>query len=161
MIDYQIQPNTRRCAVSQRALLPGEKVSSVLMVEEGKLVRRDYALERWQGPPAGAIGFWMNRVAAPDAKKKPAVNDELLLEFFTQLEGQTEAAKVSFRYILALLLMRRRRLRFEESATEGETEVMVVRCTGTGESYRVINPNLGASELESVQDDVFRALGWE
>src|SRR3954452_11926966 len=111
MIDYQIQPNTRRCSSSQRELLPGEKVYSVLLLEEGKFVRKDFAVEAWQGPPAGAFSFWVNKVAAGESKRRPVVNDELLEDLFGQLEGQHEPAKLNIRYVLALLLMRRRRLR--------------------------------------------------
>src|SRR5262249_53291381 len=113
MIDYQIQPNTRRCSLSQRELQPGDKVYSVLVVEEGRFVRNDYSAEAWQGPPPGAFGFWLGTVAAPENKRKLPINDEVLADFFLQLEGQAEPAKVNIRYVLALLLMRRRRLRFE------------------------------------------------
>ncbi len=49
MIDYQIQPSTRRCCASGRELRPGERYYSVLMEEDGKFVRKDYSVEAWQG----------------------------------------------------------------------------------------------------------------
>lgn len=161
MIDYQIQPNTRRCSVTQRELQPGEKVYSVLILEEDKFVRKDFSAEAWQGPPTGTFSFWVGKVAAPEGKRKPPINDELLADFFLQLEGHTEPAKVNIRYVLALLLMRRRRLRFEETATEAGQEILVLRCSRSGEQYRVANPGLSEGELESVQDDLFQALGWQ
>ena len=161
MTDYQVQPSTRRCAATERELHPGEKVYSVLLVEEGKFVRKDFSPEAWPGPPAGVIGFWQNRVATPETRKKLPINDELLTDFFEQLEGQTEPAKVNIRYVLALLLMRRKRLRFEESATEGGQEVLMLRCSQTGAEHRVANPGLAGNELESVQGELFKALGWD
>jgi hypothetical protein len=161
MIDYQIQPSTRRCSVTGRELRPGEQVYSVLLDEHGKFVRQDFSSEAWQGPPAGAYGFWLGRVAAAGAPRRPPINDELLADCFDQLEGQEEPAKVNVRYVLALLLMRRRRLRFEESATEAGREVLALRCARTGERHRVVNPQLAEDELVAVQDDVFRALGWD
>jgi hypothetical protein len=161
MTDYQIQPNTRRCSVSQRELQPGEKVYSVLMLEEAKFVRKDVSVEAWQGPPRGAFSFWVGKVALAEGKRKPPIDDELLRDFFAQLAGHAEPAKVNVRYVLALLLMRRRRLRFEETAIEAGREVLVLRCPRSGEQYRVANPGLSEGELESVQEDLFRALGWE
>jgi hypothetical protein len=161
MIDYQIQPNTRRCAATGRELRPGEKYVSVLLDEAGKFVRKDYAAEAWQGPPAGAFGFWAGRIPPAQAKRRPPIDDELLLDCFGRLEGQEEPGRVNFRYVLALLLLRRRRLKFEEAREEAGREVLCLRCTRTGARHQVVNPGLGDDELTAVQEDVFQALGWE
>src|SRR5947209_2526854 len=136
MTDYQIQPNTRRCAATDRELRPGEKVFSVLLDEGGKLVRKDLSAEAWRGTPAAAFSFWAGRVAAPDTKKRPPVDDEMLLDCFRRLEDQTEASRVRFRYVVALLLMRRKRLRFEEAKKEEGQELLCLRCTRTGARHR-------------------------
>jgi hypothetical protein len=161
MTEYQIQPNARRCSVSGRELRPGEGFFSVLTEEGGKFVRRDYAADAWQGPPADAFSFWAGKIAAPDGKRRPVIDDELLLECFSRLEGQTDPGRVKFRYVVGLLLMRRRRLRLEESAREDGVEVLQVRCSRTGTRYRLINPALSDEETSAVQDEVFQALGWE
>src|SRR4051794_3179625 len=107
MTDYQIQANTRRCAVTGRELRPGEKVFSVLTDEGGKFIRKDYSSEAWQGLPPEAFSFWANRVATQEESKRPRIDDELLVDCFKRLEGQTEPDRVNFRYVVALLLMRR------------------------------------------------------
>ena len=161
MTEYQIQPNTRRCAASGRELKPGERYFSVLLDEGGAFVRRDYAEEAWQGPPADAFSFWAGRVPAAGARRRPPIDDDMLLECFGRLEGRTDAAGENFRYVLALLLMRRKRFRFEEARTEAGREVLVLRCARTGARHEVANPGLGDAEMTAVQDDVFQALGWE
>jgi len=161
MIDYQIQPNSRRCAASGRELKPGEKVFSVLVEEGGRLVRRDFAAEAWQGAPAEAFGFWAGRVVAPDTKKRAPIDDEMLLDCFRRLAEQTEASRVRFRYVVALLLMRRKRFRFEEARKESGQEVLCLRCTRTGARHQVVNPCLSDEEMAAVQEEVFQALGWQ
>jgi hypothetical protein len=161
MIDYQIQPNTRRCSATGRELRPGERYYGVLLEEEGKFVRKDYSVEAWQGPPEGAFSFWMGRLAPPQGKRRPPIDDEMLLECFQRLDGQLEASRVRFRYVVALLLMRRRRLKFEETWQDGPQEVLILRCTRSGARHTVINPDLTDEELATVQEDVFQALGWE
>jgi hypothetical protein len=161
MIDYDLGTKTRRCYVSDRELQRGEKYYSVLIDEGGRLVRRDYAADVWQGPPDNAFSFWCGRVAATNEKRRPQMDDELLFDCFARLEEETEPARVRFRYVLALLLMRRRRLRFEEAEMEGPVEVLVLRCSRTGARHRVSNPGLTEEELVGVQDDVFQALGWD
>jgi hypothetical protein len=161
MTDYQIQPNTRHCAVSGRELKPGEKVYSVLLQEGGKLLRRDFAAEAWQGPPPGAFSFWCGRVPVAEQGRKLRIDDDLLADCFQRLEGQTEPAQVNFRYVVALLLMRRKRFKFEEARVEGGQEVLRMRCARTGAQYDVVNPRLGEEEMIAVQDEVFKVLGWE
>ena len=161
MIDYQIQPNTRRCSATGRELRPGERYYGVLLEEEGKFVRKDYSVEAWQGPPEGAFSFWMGRLAPPQGKRRPPIDDEMLLECFQRLEGQLEASRVRFRYVVALLLMRRKRFKFEEARADGGQEVLRMRCARTGAEYDVINPRLTEEEMIAVQDEVFKVLGWE
>lgn len=161
MIDYQIQPNTRRCCVTGRELQPGERYYAVLLEENGKFVRKDFSVEAWHGAPEGAFSFWMGHLAPPQSKRRQPIDDEMLMECFQRLEGQLEPNRLRFRYVVALLLMRRRRLRLEKTEQDGGQEVLSMRCTRSGARHAVVNPGLTDEELATVQDDVFQALGWE
>jgi hypothetical protein len=161
VIDYQIQPNTRRCAATGRELRPGEKYFTALFDEGNRFVRRDFCCEAWQGPPEGAFSFWLGHVPATEGRKRQPIDDDLLLDCFQRLEEQTEPGRMNFRYVVALLLMRRRRLKFEEAVSENSQEVLVLRCTRTGATHRVVNPGLTEEEMATVQDEVFHLLGWE
>jgi hypothetical protein len=160
MIDYQIQSNTRRCIATGRELRPGERFYSVLLDEGGQLVRRDYGEDAWTGPPPGAFGFWTGRIPAADSKRLPPIDDEVLVDCFHRLEGSADAGRVNFRYVVALLLMRRKRFRFEEAAQDGGLEVLRLRCTRTRELHEVVNPRLTEDAMAAVQEEVFRVLGW-
>jgi hypothetical protein len=162
MIDYQIQPNTRRCAATGRELRPGDKFFAVLLEEGGKFARRDYAADAWTGPPAeGVLAFWSGRVPPAEQARKLRIDDDLLTDCFLRLDGQEEPAQVNFRYVIALLLMRRRRFRFEEARVVAGREVLRVRCVRTGADYQVVNPRLTEDEMIAVLDEVFKVLGWE
>jgi hypothetical protein len=161
MIDYQIQPSSRRCFLTGRELQAGERCYSVLLDENGKLVRRDYSPEAWQGPPPEAFSFWAGRIPLPQGRRRPVFDDDVLLDCFHRLEGQPEPGRVKLRYVLGLMLLRRKRFRFEETRQEEGHEVLVLRCTRTGTHHLVINPGLDEDELVAVQEDVFQALGWE
>ena len=161
MTDYQIQPNTRRCAITGRELRPGEKVYTALLEDGGKFLRQDYSGEAWQGPPPGAFSFWCGRVPAQDEARKPRIDDDLLFDCFLRLKGQDDPGRVNFRYVVALLLMRRKRLKFEEARKAAGQEVLVLRCTRGGERHEVVNPALTEEQMAAVQDEVFKVLGWE
>jgi hypothetical protein len=161
MTEYQIQPSTRRCLRTGRELAPGEKFYSVLLDQEGKLVRQDYASEAWEGPPADAFSFWCGRVPPQDARRQPRIDDEMLLDCFGRLQMDGDPARVNFRYVVALLLMRRKRLKFERVQVAAEREVLQLRCSRTGTTYDVVNPRLTDEEMIAVQEEVFKVLGWE
>jgi hypothetical protein len=157
-MEYQIQPNTRRCAVTGRELQPGERYFAALIEAGDQFARRDYSAEAWQGPPAGAFSFWCGRVPPPEEKARPRFDDDLLVECFHRLDGQTDPGRVNFRYVVALLLVRRRRFKLEVGAESAGT--ITVRCARTGERYAVTNPQLSEDEMLQVQDEVFQVLGW-
>src|SRR5262249_5581963 len=161
MTDYQIQANTRRCAATGRELLPGEKFYSALLDVGGQFVRQDYSSEAWRGAPEGAFSFWSGRVPAAEEGRRPRIDDDLLVDCFQRLEGDADPNRVNFRYVVALLLMRRKRFKFEEARKEGGQEVLCLRCARTRAQYQVINPRLTEAEMAAVQEEVFKVLGWE
>jgi hypothetical protein len=160
--DFGTQTPSQRCAATGRELKPGERVYGVLTDEAGKFVRRDYAAEAWHGPPAGAVAFWAGRIPASDKPRKPKFNDALLLDCFDHLTGSADPNRVNFRYVVALLLMRRKKLKFEDVRRSPDgSAVLVVRDARTGARVEVADPRLSEAEIEAVQSEVFRVLGWE
>ena len=160
MTEYQIQPNTRRCAATGRELQPGERYFTALIEDGAAFVRQDFASEAWKGPPHAVFSFWTGRIPQPDEAAKPRFDDDLLEECFHRLEHETEPSKVNFRYVVALLLIRRKRLRFEQSIEQAGVETLEVSDVRTGDKALVTNPQLSAEQMAEVQAEVFRVLGW-
>jgi hypothetical protein len=158
--EYEIQPNTRQCAVTGRPLQVGERFYTALLEEGDHFVRKDFCNEAWQGPPPEAFGFWTGHVPPPEGNQRPRFDDDLLEECFHRLEGQTDPGRVNFRYVVALLLIRRKRLKFEQTIKDAGAEKICVRCSRTGEKYQVANPGLNEEEMAEVQEEVFKVLGW-
>ena len=160
MTEYQIQPNTRMCAVTGRPLEIGERFYTALVEEGDHFVRKDYCHDAWHGPPPEAFSFWTGRVPAADDSRKPRFDDDLLEECFHRLDGQTDQSRVNFRYVVALLLLRRKRLKFDQTISENGVEKICVHSDRTGEKYQVTNPCLSEEEMAQVQEEVFQVLGW-
>ena len=160
--NYDIQGPARSCAATGRALNPGDRFYGVLADEDGKFVRRDFAADAWSGPPDGSVAFWAGRIPLSGRPKKPTFNDDLLADCFAHLSGTAGPDRVNFRYVVALLLMRRKRLKFEDARRGPDgTNVLVVRDAKSGTRHEVADPRLDESEIAAVQDEVFRVLGWE
>jgi hypothetical protein len=111
LLDFEVQRCTRRCAATERALEPGDVCYSVLEIEGAAVIRKDYCGDAWNGPPEAAFGWWKSRVPEPTAKKIRLAPNDVLLELFEKLADQPE--QQDLRYVLALLLVRRRVLRVD------------------------------------------------
>ena len=160
-MEYEIQPHTRRCVMTGRELNPGERYYAALIEDGARFVRHDYSAEAWTGPPEGTFSFWAGRVPPPQEEARLRVDDDLLEDCFQRLEGQTDPGRINFRYVVALLLMRRKRLKFVSARTESGGEVLRLRDARTGAEHDVANPGLSDDEMASVQEEVLKVLGWE
>jgi len=157
VFDYEIQRFSRRCAVSDRELQPGEAFYSVLTVEGADVVRKDYAATGWQGPPENCLGWWKSQVPDPRATRVQLAPNQVLLQYFEQLQGDLSKADVA--YILALLLVRRRvfRLEGEERAAEGH-KVLLVYCPRHECEYRIPEATPTAGRVEQIQRELQELL---
>ena len=161
MTDYEIQGPTRVCAATGRELKPGDRFHAVLTERDGKFVRADFAAEAWPGAPSGALAHWSGRVPADDKPRKPVINDEVLLDCFNRLQGASDTDGLNFRYVAALLLMRRKRFRFEDVVRdEAGHDVLLLKDAKGGAVHQVVDPRLTDEQIATVQAEVFRVLGW-
>lgn len=155
-MEYEIQACTRHCCVTGRELAPGEPFFSALLEEGSKLTRQDYAAEAWQGPPAGAVGWWKSQRETPNKRSSGAPND-LVLELFERLES--DAAAGDMRYVLALFLIRRRVLRLDETEKDQQgQEVWVVYCPRRETTFRVAAVVPDEARIEPIQQELARLL---
>src|SRR5687767_3210168 len=136
MIDYEIQRCSRRCAATDRELKSGEVCYSVLVPEGAAVVRRDYSSEAWQGPPENAIASWKSTLVDPHAGRLHWAPNDVMLNYFERL--LEDPAAEDARYVLALLLVRRRIARVERSERDAAgREQLVIYCPRNEREYRV------------------------
>jgi hypothetical protein len=151
MDSFEIERPSGRCAVTGRELQEGETYYAVVF-EEGEGFRRaDYSAEAWSGPPAGAFCTFKSRVPVKARKKRLLIDDELLVQFFQRLDGVSEASRIQLRFVLALILMRKRLIRYEDTRHDDDGgETWHMRLAKEGTVHRVVNPRLSDEQIESV-----------
>lgn len=128
-MDFDIRPIAKNCAVSGEMLVPGAECWSVVTEVDGKLVRQDISAERWSGPPEGAVGFWKCTVPQSAGVQKKMDVDSLF-EYFLQLTDSPNLTEQDYLFVVALLLMRKRRLILEENIEIDDQPAM--RLIGSG-----------------------------
>jgi hypothetical protein len=104
-------------------------------------------------------------VQEPGKSKRVLIDDEALLDLFTRLEGDARATRVAFRFVLMLLLIRKRLLKVVEQRTEAgsdggpDREVWLVLPRGPeGAPVRVENPRLKDSDVQEIADQLGEVL---
>ena len=158
MQQWEVQTATGRCAASGRELGEGEEFYTVLFAEGDSFRRADYSSQAWTEPPEGAFCHFKSRVPVKEPKKKLLVNDQLLVGFFERLAGETVPIRVQFRFVLALILMRKRLLKYESSGVESGVEVWEMTLRRDQSRHRVVNPNLTEDEVETVSRELSAIL---
>jgi hypothetical protein len=139
---YPSARSTGRCAASGKAFTEGEAFVATLAEREGHpgLERLDFSTAAWESgqrpqPPFSLFGFWKGRYQAGETKKQPLLGDAELLDLFEELGSATNPKQIAFRYLLALLLVRRRILRVV-STKAGWMMVLPRGGSGGGEAVR-------------------------
>ena len=156
-MDYEIQRFTRHCAKTGRELKPGEIFFSTLAAEGARVVRQDFAADAWQGPPEGVLGWWKSQVPTESAHKVHWAPNDVMLELLEQWEH--DPTKLDSRYVLSLLLVRRRVLRLEETeTTETGEEVTVLFCPRREATYRVASVLPDNQRAAEIQEELGRLL---
>src|SRR6056297_2858332 len=107
--EFKVKRCSRRCFKLDRPLRDGEWYYSVVIEDDEDLLRRDYSAESWTDPPAGALGWWKSQMPTQEQRKLVLAPPEVLVDLLRQLEHRPEQAKI--RFLLALMLLRRRLLR--------------------------------------------------
>ncbi len=157
MLDFEVERCTRHCAESGRALTAGEEIYSVLLSERGAVKRLDYAIEVWHGPPEKALAWWKSKIPLADQTTPKLAPSDALLQFFVELEQSVDKADV--RYVLALLLIRRRIFRLEDQIRDEQgRDVMVLYCGRNETTYDVPIVVPDDARIVQIQDQLAELL---
>jgi hypothetical protein len=97
----------------------------------------------------------------PDARKKIFVDDEVLCSLFERLAEVTEPSKLNFRFVLGLILMRKRMLVYENTRQEQEREIWTMRFKGREDKLDLLNPRLTEEQVLDVSKQLGEILNGE
>ncbi|AQQ70795.1 hypothetical protein SMSP2_01156 [Limihaloglobus sulfuriphilus] len=159
MADWEIKKTTGFCYGTQRELEPGEEYFAVLTEnEDGNLERRDFSRKYWMENQLQVFYFWKSRIPLPDENKKTFIDDEMLLAFYERLSDEENEEKINFRYILALILMRKRILKYQNSQSSDGVEIWNMRTAGTNKTSKLIKPELSPERIDALTENIREVL---
>lgn len=135
-------------------LAGGDEYVAVLYDRASQFERQEFCLDCWadrQGRLQDAFSTWRGRVPMPEEPKSKLVSDEVLIEFFEKLEGLEEASKINLRFVLGLMLMRKKLLVYEGSGTDQHgRELWSMRFRADSRPLALIRPALSQQQITEV-----------
>lgn len=162
---YQIEASTFRCTACGEEIPCEAPYQSAVLFEPvtasgGGFLRQDYCLRCWQGSHPTAFAHWRTK-RPPKPEDKPRrlrLDTVLLLDFFRRLEGEGGPEgpaledREELRFVIALLLVRKKVLAFESSCQQDGSEwLKLVERSDPPRTHWTRNPELSDDQLERVK----------
>ena len=161
MSDWKIARKGTACATCGEVFGPGEAfVSAIWLGEDAQFVRRDLHLACFEAVEEEAYSRWVT--AIPEKKeKKPPLDLGLAKEFLLRLVKEADPEKHKVALVLALLLLRKRRLKLlgERGTDDGRVMDLVVPAKTGDREICLPAPELEDSEAEEITAELGRLFG--
>ena len=149
--EYKVSRCSRQCHKLKRPLREGEWYYSVVLEADEEYERRDYSAEAWDGAPEGAVGFWKNQMPTADQRKLVLAPGEVLIGLLRQMADFPDKAKL--RYLLSLMLLRKKIVQPAESET-GDADSLAVKVPADGSIIEVPTCEIGRSESDKLLEEL-------
>ena len=159
-MEWNISKSEHRCTACEKAFAEDDPYVSALFDQDELFVRRDYCPPCWETAEgrSGAFSFWRTRVPRRDEDRKPLVDESVVMDFFLRLADTEDEQRLNFRYILALMLMRKKKLKFVDARRRDDREYLVLRRPREEAQHEVFNPQLTDEQIEQVREDLSQLL---
>ncbi len=157
--DYDIaKPDGLCCACRQQFQVEQEFTAAIRQTDDG-FARRDLCLDCWadgaRGDESDVIGVWRSRIPTPKEKKKLFVGNDVLMSFFRRLADTDEPGRITFRYVLTLILMRKKLLIYDGMAVdELGRDVWKMHVRGGDEAHEVVDPHMDEDQILQASQDL-------
>jgi hypothetical protein len=158
MSEWDIKKPLGQCCGTGRPIQQGEEYYAALMETVAGFERRDFCKEFWLQNKPEVYCYWKTKLTAPDRRRQVFIDDDMLMAFFERLADESDAERINFRYVLALVLMRKRRLKYDSSRTEAGREIWRLRIAGEKHIVEVINPQLSEEQVAELSNQISQIL---
>lgn len=159
---YEVARPGGQCAACAAAIGPQTRYMAALAETPEGFSRSDLCTQCWEKfDRKNVVAFWQATMPRPEQKKKLFVDDTVLCELFERLSEVTEPAKVNFRFVLGLILMRKRLVIYEATRHEAEREIWSMRLKGRQDLLDMLNPKLDEQQIKDVSQQLGEILNQE
>lgn len=159
MTEYEIGKSAGLCSACQQPLAPQSDFYSAVFERANGFERRDFCSACWAGPPSDSFCHFKARAPTREARPRVFIDDNALVEFFLRLGAHTDdPTKCDFRFVLALILMRKRILKYERTTRREGQETWELRLVRDGSTHVVLNPQLDDARMQLLSGELSAVL---
>jgi len=159
---YDVARPHGKCAVTGNPINAGEKFMAALRETPAGFERLDISVTAWpQFDKKDLLASWQTTMPQAEQKKRIFVDDEVLCGLFERLAEATEPGKINFRFVLGLILMRKRLLIYEGTRNEQGKELWSMRFKGREDMLDMVNPKLDEQQVGEVSQQLGQILNEE
>ncbi|MEI7864044.1 MAG: hypothetical protein WCI38_01635 [Chthoniobacterales bacterium] len=158
--DWEIRKRSEACTLTQRPFREGEFFHTAIFREGDGFRREDISEEAWNSQPSGPLpfSFWRSKFEMPPPPPPEPLAQQDAEGILRKLIEENLDVTRNARYILALMLERKRLLKPMESS---DPDVLVYERAQSGETFLIPNPRLSLSQVPEVQREVSALLGMQ
>ena len=159
--EWEIKARSRHCARTHESFADGATIYTLLFRDRAGFRREDISEKAWQEikERTEPFSFWKSKFqAAPPAPAEP-MPKESVEELLRRLVTEDLAEHLNVRYILAILLERKRILKQVDLRETAEEKILIYEHVKTGEVFIIQDPRLRLDQLDAVQQEVYTLLG--
>ena len=152
MEEWEIEKPLGRCAGTGDPIEPAAEYFATLVETPQGLERRDFCEKYWREHKPAVFCYWKTKLLEQEQKKKLFIDDDMLMALFERLAAETNREKVNFRFVLSLILMRKRLLKYDSSFNQDGNEVWRLRVVASvaKDMVDVVNPRLSQEQIEQL-----------
>jgi hypothetical protein len=160
MTEWDIQSRADACTACQRPFADKEAYHSLLSVDGTGYARRDLCGACFASASRDAvISYWQGEYKLPPPPPPEAIQKETAETLLRKLVESTDPSHEAARYILAVMLERKRVLKHRDTVhEENGSDLLIYEHARTGESFTLPDPHLRLDQLTHVQEEVAALL---
>lgn len=155
--DWEIKSRAHTCARSGREFAEGEFFYTLLFREGEGFRREDVCEEEWanRNDNIQPFSFWRSKYEPPTPPPPEPMKKDDAEGLLRRLIAEQDPATANARYILVLMLERKKVLRPIESQDD---DMLVYEHLSSGETFVIVNPHLSFEQIPDVQREVSELL---
>lgn len=156
---WSIKSRAHVCAVTETHFTDGESFYTALFPdpESSGYLRKDFSIGAWEKrseDDPSPFSHWQSTYRVPPKEDQVEITEESPEELLRRLIEEDQEHTENVRYILAIMLERKKLLVEADSQTVASGIIRIYEHRQTGDVFIVKDPNIALDQVQQVQDEV-------
>jgi hypothetical protein len=141
-------------------------MTAVRETEQVGFERLEFSMQAWNdgARPDGLLCWWKTIMPEADARKRLVLDDEAIEEVFDRLADDARPNRVAVRWLLAMILLRKKRLRHLRVEDRQGVETWMFSRRGDAEgapAIDVVRPQLDEEAIAALSDELGAVVAFD